>query len=263
MPPDGPRPNRLGIAFLTWAGSVAALLLFQLVALLIYVGIGMAIFHQRPALQLTPALALASLAGTLIAHLATIGVCWWVVTSGGVRPFLETLGWKWHDQFRWVHAVALALAMLLLGLAFERTLPNGETDFERLLQLSLSVRVAVALLAVLSAPIVEEVVYRGILYSAVAQAKGWKVAVAVVTVLFAMVHAPQYWGSPAAMAAIISLSLVLTLLRAGTGQLLPCVATHLIFNGVQAIMLLVSPPSRPDATPALLSAICRAVGLDL
>ncbi len=223
----------------------------------------MAILHEPPTLQLTPGLALVSLAGTMVAHLATLAFCWWVVTSGGVIPFFATLGWRWHHQFKWVHAVALAFAMLLLGFAFERWLPNGETDFERLLQLSYSVRVAVALLAVLSAPLVEEVVYRGVLYSAVAEAKGWRVAVSVVTILFALVHAPQYWGSPAAIAAIVSLSLVLTLLRAATGQLLPCVAAHFIFNGVQAIILLVSPPGRPETTTAaVVCAIGRSLGLD-
>jgi len=231
--------------------------------LLIYIAIRMAIFRESPGLQLTPGLALVSLAGTFVAHLVTLAGCWWVVTSGGVRPFLETLGWRWHHQFKWVHAVALAFVMLALGFAFERTLPNGETDFEKLLQLSSSVRVAIAILAVLSAPFVEEIVYRGVLYSAVAQARGWKFAVGLVTILFALVHAPQYWGSPAAIAAIISLSLVLTLVRAVTGQLLPCIATHLIFNGVQAVTLLIAPPSRTEPTPAVIVMFLRAIGLDL
>ena len=248
---------------MVWAGSVAALFLFQLVALVLFVGIRMAILNERPSVQLTPPIALVSLAGTLVAHIVTLGGCWLVVTAGGVRPFLKTLGWRWHHQFKWVHAVALAVAMLGLGFALEKTLPNGETDFEKLLQLSASVRVAVALLAVLTAPFVEEVVYRGVLYTAIAESKGWKLAVVVVTVLFALVHAPQYWGSPAAIVAIVSLSLVLTLVRAVTGQLLPCVATHLIFNGIQAVTLLVAPPNRSQATPGVVSAILRTFGIEV
>jgi uncharacterized protein len=253
-----PQPS-LFFAFVVWAGSVAALFLFQVVALLIYSGVRMAL-GQAISAQLTPGLALTALVGTFVAHLVTLAGCWWVVTSGGVRPFLETLGWRWHHQFKWVHAVALALAMLGLGFAFEKILPNGETDFERLLQLSTSVRVAVALLAVLSAPVVEEIIYRGILYSALAQARGWKIAVGLVTILFALVHGPQYWGSTAALAAIVSLSLVLTLLRAATGQLLPCIATHLIFNGIQAVVLIVAPPGRTEGTPGVVQTILRAIG---
>ncbi|MEP7271335.1 MAG: type II CAAX endopeptidase family protein [Acidobacteriota bacterium] len=258
-----PDPSHLGMAFLVWAASVGAMLAFQLVALLIYFGIKVLLTGTRPELQLTAGLALITLGGTVAGHLVTLAFCWWVVTVGGQRPFFATLGWRWHHQFRWVHAVALAMGMLLLAIALERVLPHGETDFERLLQLSTSVRIAIALIAVLSAPLVEEVVYRGVLYSALAKARGAKFGVIVVTILFALVHAPQYWGSPAAIVAIISLSLVLTLVRAGTGQLLPCVATHFVFNGVQAITLLVSPPTRSDAvTTAVSYALGRAIGLD-
>jgi membrane protease YdiL (CAAX protease family) len=258
-----PAPRSIFFALAVWAGSVAALFLFQFVALLIYSGARLLIASEKPVQQLTPGLALAALAGTFAAHVVTLVGCWFIVTSGGVRPFLATLGWRWHHQFKWIHAVALALAMLGLGFAFEKILPHGETDFERLLQLSTSVRVAVALLAVFSAPIVEEVVYRGILYTSLAEARGWKFAVVLVTILFAVVHAPQYWGSMAALAAILTLSLVLTLLRAATRQLLPCIATHLIFNGVQAIVLIIAPPTRTESTPGAVHLILRAIGIEI
>jgi membrane protease YdiL (CAAX protease family) len=115
-----------------------------------------------------------------------------------------------------------------------------------LLKLGISVRIMVAALAVLTAPLVEEVVYRGVLYSGIARDWGKGASVAAVTLLFGLVHAPQYWGSYAAISAILSLSLVLTLLRAWTGKLLPCIATHLVYNGIQAIGLLVSPDESPD-----------------
>lgn len=258
-----PTNRRVFLALAVWAGSVAALFLFQFVALLIYSGLRMVIENEKPVQQLTPGLALAALAGTFLAHLATVIGCWYIVTSGGTRPFLATLGWRWHHQFKWIHAAALALAMLGLGFALEKILPHGETDFERLLQLSTSVRVAVALLAVLSAPFVEEIVYRGILYTSLAEALGWKLAVALVTILFAVVHAPQYWGSMAALTAILALSLVLTLLRAATRQLLPCIATHLIFNGVQAVVLIIAPPGSTESTPGVVDMILRTIGIEI
>ena len=54
----------------------------------------------------------------------------------------------------------------------------------------------VAFLAVFTAPFVEEVIYRGILYSALQRTTGTVLAVVIVTLLFAAVHVPQYWGSP-------------------------------------------------------------------
>lgn len=256
---------RIGAAFLVWGASVALLFVFPLTAVLIYIAFKVLVTGERPALQLTAPLALVTLAGTLVAQVATLLVCWWAVSAGGKKPFWTTVGWRWHHQFKWVHAIALALAMLLLAFVFERVLPHGETDFERLLQLSGSVRIAVAILAVLSAPLVEEIVYRGVLFSAIARALNWKLSVIIVTLMFAVVHVPQYWGSPAAIAAIVTLSLVLTLLRAATGQLLPCVATHFVFNGVQAITLLVSPSSKiePTTTALALRTLGSWIGLDL
>lgn len=236
--------SEIAKAFFVWGVSVALLFVLQLCAILLYSGMLWLLTGERPAIGLNTPFAIVTLTGTLIAHILTLGVSWWFVTSGGKRPFGDTLGWRWHHQFKWIHAVALAFGMLLAAYLFEKMLPHGKTDFERLLQLSLAVRIAIVILAVFSAPLVEEIVYRGILYSAFERARSWKIGVVVVTLLFAIVHVPQYWGSPAAIAAILSLSLVLTILRALTGQLLPCVVTHLTFNGVQAVVLLASPPKQ-------------------
>ena len=104
----------------------------------------------------------------------------------------------------------------------------------------MSVKVLTAILAVFSAPFIEEFVYRGILYPAVESRAGWQVGVAVTSFLFALVHVPQYWQSSAALTVIITLSIVLTLVRAYTGSILPTVVTHFIYNGVQSVMLLFS-----------------------
>ena len=243
-------------AVFVWLSSVGVLFVLQLLGTIGFIGLNWYQTGQRPSFTIDTPLALVTLAATLVAHIITLGLAWWVVTSFGRRPFFETLGWKWHPQFKSVHAVALALMMLALAVLFERVLPHAKTDFQRLLELSLSVRIFIVILAVGTAPIVEEVVYRGLLYGSIEKATSWKLAAAIVTVLFAVVHVPQYWGSPAAIAAILSLSLTLTLLRAFTGQLLPCVATHLIFNGIQAIVLLASPPGAdlaPSTSATILS----------
>ena len=88
------------------------------------------------------------------------------------------------------------------------------------------------------------------LYAGIERAWGKWAGVGLVTFLFALVHVPQYWGSYAAITAIVSLSLVLTLLRAYTGKLLPCIATHLVYNGVQAVTLLVGGEAMLDQPTA-------------
>jgi membrane protease YdiL (CAAX protease family) len=248
-----------------WLGSVVALIGFQVIALIIYFVIKLKQSGELPkTFEIDWLNATLSIASTFPAHLITLLVCWLVVTGRGKRPFLRTLGWGWRPQFKWVHAVGLAFLMMGLAYALEKLLPHKETDLEKLLKLGPSIRILVAALAVLTAPLVEEVVYRGVLYMGIERAGGKVAGILLVTFLFALVHVPQYWGSYAAITAIVSLSLVLTLLRAATGKLLPCVATHLVYNGVQAIALLLAPDKLPESPPAkaAVMVICRWLGLD-
>ena len=184
---------------------------------------------------------LISIGSTLPAHVLTLLICWLVVTSGGKRPFLETISWGTPSRKELFYAIALAGLMTAAAIVFERLLPHRETDLEKWLKLGYSVRVMVAILAVVTAPLVEEIVYRGVLYAGIERDWGKVAGVVVVTFLFALVHAPQYWGSYAAITSILTLSLALTLLRALTGKLLPCVIAHLVYNGIQAAALLFAP----------------------
>jgi membrane protease YdiL (CAAX protease family) len=59
--------------------------------------------------------------------------------------------------------------------------------------------------------------------------------------LFAGVHVLQYYNNLGVMAVIVLLSVALTLVRARTGSLLPSYVMHLVFNGIQAIILVVQP----------------------
>jgi uncharacterized protein len=205
--------------------------------------------QPMPNVQLTPAIVLASLAVTLFMQLAGLLGAWLLVTRVGKQPFWKNLGWTWHPRFRWWHAVGLALVMMGAAVLFERVLPHRETELEKILKMGFAVRLAVAALAVLTAPLIEEVVYRGVVFLSIERVLGKWSAVVFVTLLFAGVHAPQYWNSYAALTAILSLSLVLTLLRAWTNSLLPCVATHLIYNGIQAVVLLFAPEKAPEPNP--------------
>lgn len=249
-PPQSQRGWGPGAGILAWLSSVFLLLGFQIVAVIIYLLVRMKQTGAIPSLvAIDWLMAILTISLTFPAHLLTLGVCWWIITARGRRPFREAIGWGWHTQFKWVHAVGLALLMMGVAFLCEKFLPHRETDMEKLLRLGASVRYLVAILAVFTAPVVEELVYRGVLYAGIETRFGRVASVMVVTLLFALVHVPQYWGSVAAITAILSLSLVLTLLRAATGRILPCIATHLVYNGVQAVALLIGPESLPTAQP--------------
>jgi hypothetical protein len=52
---------------------------------------------------------------------------------------------------------------------------------------------------------------------------------------------PQYWPNFGVIGAVALLSIALTLVRAYTHRLLPCIIIHLVFNFIQATILLIEP----------------------
>ena len=243
-PPSSPWLDLLW-AFLIWGISGAFLLGLDAALRLI-----LWLMHQPiPQVEITRGFAIISLGLTFVMQLAAMAGSWMYVTRFGRKPFLQTLGCGWHPQFRWVHAVALAVLMFGLAMLLSKLLPHKETELEKVLKLGLTVRVMMVALAILAAPIVEEVVYRGVVYSAAERLGGKEFGVGLVTFIFALVHVPQYWGSVAAITAIVTLSLVLTLLRAWTESLLPCVAMHFVYNGVQGVLLLLAPEQALESAP--------------
>jgi membrane protease YdiL (CAAX protease family) len=175
-------------------------------------------------------------------YLVTAGAFWALVTGLGRRPFFSTLNSYLSSSPRLsklCFVIGVVFAMFVIELALGRVLPESrETDFEKLLKTSQQVRVAVAVLAVLTAPLVEEAVYRGVLFSALISRAGVKWTIAIVTFLFAIVHFPQYWGAWSGLAGITVLSLTLTVIRARMKSILPCIAVHFLFNAIGAVSII-------------------------
>lgn len=188
------------------------------------------------------------------AHILTFILAWLVVTRFRKYSFRETLGWKWNGFNFWNCLIILGGFYILSGVA-AYYFPEQDNDLLRILRSSRTTVFVVAFLATFTAPVVEELVYRGVLYSAFQRKLGVPFGVIIVTALFALVHVPQYYPSYSTIFLICLLSLILTLVRVRTENLLPCVVLHMIFNGVQSILLIlqpyleteVSPPPEPSA----------------
>ena len=201
------------------------------------------------------------------AHLLTLGLAWLLVTRVGKYPFLKMLGWDWSKGFTFWRCVWLAVILYLAGVSILKL--SGPTDnaLERLILSSRGAALATAFAATFTAPLVEEIVFRGLLYSSLRRLAGKVWAVAVVFLLFALIHIPQYWPSYGVIATILLLSFTLTLIRARTGRLLPCFIIHLIFNGIQSALIVLEPylksyiETNPKPAPGLLvELLLRAVG---
>jgi membrane protease YdiL (CAAX protease family) len=157
------------------------------------------------------------------------------------------------DGFRLWHALVLTVAFYVFGYLMTSAFGKVDNDFERLIEGSRVAVYLIAILATFTAPLVEEVVYRGVLYSAFQRKFGFTIAIIFVTVLFTAVHVPQYSQNNvpdyASVITLLVLSLALTLVRARTGNLLPCVVLHTVFNGIQSVILVLEPYIQTDKSP--------------
>lgn len=180
------------------------------------------------------------IAAIIPAHLLTILLGWLIVTRGKQFSFLETLGWR-SGGFAWWQYIAVLVGFGLIAVAVGNLMPEQENDLIRILKSSRTAVYFVATVAILTAPFVEELVYRGVLYSAFQRAMGVPAAFVLVTFLFALVHVPQYWPSFSTIILLTLLSVILTAIRVKTGNLLPCVIFHTIFNAIQSIILIIEP----------------------
>ena len=94
-------------------------------------------------------------------------------------------------------------------------------------------RISLALAAIITAPFVEEAVFRGVLYPAIKQRGHRLLGILFTALLFAGVHANLMTFIPLALFAII-----LALLYDKTGALVTPMITHSVFNALNFVLLL-------------------------
>lgn len=186
-----------------------------------------------------------SVLGIIPAHLLTLFVVRNIVSQGGRYSFWKTIGFEWPRNMGPTAVTLMSglLAIVLLALAWLVTTLYGgsKTQLDLLIESSLYTRFATAFVAVATAPLIEEVIYRGVIYPAIERAAGMGVAIALVSLLFAGVHVFQYKNNISVIIVITLLSVVLTVARAVTGKVLPSFIIHLVFNGIQSLFLVLAP----------------------
>jgi membrane protease YdiL (CAAX protease family) len=245
--PEEITPNRPPwngwVATGVWFLSVAAILFFPLLFFVPYIFMNRQMLSDPAALNslaTDPTAIFLNLIAVVPAHIFTLAVAWFVVTKNNRYSLKQTLGLE-TGGFRWWYYPLIIAAFFAVSVAVNNFIPEGDNDLMKMLRSSRLAVYTVVVLATFTAPLVEEVVYRGILYSAFQKRVGIGGAVAIVTIMFAGVHVPQYWGSPGTIVLICLLSLVLTMIRVQTKNLLPCIIMHTIFNGIQSLLLLLEP----------------------
>ncbi len=185
--------------------------------------------------------------GWVPAHLLTLALIWAVATRLGKYSLREVLGFSWSPDFKLGKSVGVAISLFVMAWLIAAFSGAKKTDLDQILDSSRAAALTLAFIAVATAPLIEEMIYRGLLYSALQRVIGRWFAIIVVAAMFAGLHVYQYRQNIGAILSISLLSLVLTYIRARTGRLLPCFVIHLVFNGVQSLIIVFEPYLRAIA----------------
>ena len=115
---------------------------------------------------------------------------------------------------------------------------HGQEEAVRLVLASREVapRLAMILAAVVVAPVVEELVFRGYLYGVMRRYLGWTAGAVLNAVLFAAVH-----GHIPSLGPLFVLAVCLTLAYEWTGSLLVPMTMHAVFNALSISLLFLVP----------------------
>ena len=161
-------------------------------------------------------------------------------SRGALAPLAAQWRVKASDVFYVVLGVGLQIAVALAYLPFHLQHLNKPVN-HLFAQAHGATFVALAVLTTLGAPFMEEWFFRGVLYRGLdealhgsSKAAGAWAAIIASALLFALAH-----GEPAQFAGLAFLGVVLAWLVRRTRRLVPSIVTHISFNGVAVVALLI------------------------
>lgn len=160
--------------------------------------------------------------------------------------FLREHGLSWQEGFgiRWGQWPLLASPVILTAIVgwlcanqlaeasafFIRKWTGQEPEIQRIVRLlwespSIFQLVSIALTALIAAPVVEEILFRGVLYPALSQYWGRTIGVLGNSIFFGVIH-----GNAMSLVSLIFLGVLWTLLYQRTQNLLAPILAHSLFN---------------------------------
>ncbi len=146
------------------------------------------------------------------------------------QPFGVGIRWRWPSFNRGVRFLFAGVLLAMVVMAGSALLPDRRDFPMEKLFTSPSAVYVVGGLAVLVAPFMEELVFRGVLFSFFERLGGFRTAVPATAVLFAALHYPEYAGAWTHVLMILVVGLVLSVARAATQSLVPSFLLHTAYN---------------------------------
>jgi uncharacterized protein len=169
-----------------------------------------------------------------VIYMVILGFMAFLVWVRHRTPLFQAVHWNAPNRTRAMYALLIGVALAIVSVIAEtvlnrwipKSLPITEFFKDRPSALLLSV------FAVLVAPFMEEMFFRGFLYPAVARWTGPVLSVLVTASFFTLLHGSQLGYSWAALLPIFFVGAVLTVTRAVTKSVATCVIVHMSYNFV-------------------------------
>ena len=162
-------------------------------------------------------------------------------TSGYREKFIDFVGLRRQGKPLW--KIVVLPALLGIGLAFFSVVillsrpDQPATPLSEILEsTSYSMFFIFLAIALVLAPLGEEIIFRGYFYRVLSVFKGQGWAIVIVAVLFGLFHVEQFCGDWLAIAVVALLGFVLTFLRAWTQSTIASAVLHYAYNGSVTIL---------------------------
>jgi uncharacterized protein len=177
----------------------------------------------------------------LIAVLLSLPIIYAVIVKVDKRPFGEVVRWRPPVNLPAWMGIVVAL---VVGVAFDAlTLALGKPlvpqTLRDLYQGGVSDVAILALAVVVAAPLMEEILFRGLLYTSLSARIGVPAGITITTLTFGVVHVCTYGTDWYSILQTLVMGLILTLLRAWTRSLWPCTVAHVTNNLYSTVEILV------------------------
>ncbi|MBV7294742.1 CPBP family intramembrane metalloprotease [Corynebacterium sp. TAE3-ERU12] len=157
---------------------------------------------------------------------------WTIRELGFVRPAHGWLRLLWQVPLAWV--VALLVTVVVHPLLFDNPTDSSSKTISASLAAGPGLAVAVFIVAVVVAPLVEEIVFRRLIYALLERRFGVIVAALGSAVLFGLIHV-----EPQAILMISFLGIAMALLVRHNRSLWPSVCLHALNNAIAVTALLI------------------------
>jgi hypothetical protein len=210
----------------------------------ILVSLGFALFHPslhghltREKLATDPFFLLAL---QTVFYALALAFIYALVAVGHALPFWPMLGWRRLTAGKTLGCLAGGVLLTMTIALLPPVLPDAKQFPLEDLFNSRAAAFAIGAFAIVVAPFMEEIIFRGVLFGIFEAQIGLRSAILITAILFGGLHVPEYWGAWNHMFLIFLVGLVFSLARGRSGSLAPSVFLHMGYNASMMVGLFLS-----------------------